>query len=395
MTARWRHKHRRRVLGANDMDSKNAVFQVLRHEQPDYIPLGTYAIDTDTAARIIGHKTYVRDKAGIQIALWDGRRDEVAQSLKEDSVTLFEKLPCIDIIIPFKEASLLPPADYIPQKVKKLDDKTWETEGGVIYRYSELTNDILPVHIPKVDDTCNYDGEPICYEPDPSVFEAYDHLVKKMGGTRFIAGISGGFNPMVLLGGMEDGLVEYYINPERVKAAALYYAGVHDKQDKYYIRDGYDAIFVEDDFASTQGPMISPDVFRDICLPVMKQRIHSLKKRSEKVMLHSCGNTWKLLDMFIEAGVDCYQSLQTGAGMALDALKAKYGRQLSFWGGVSVETLISGTADEVRQDVRRAFRSAREDGGFILGPSHSIAYGVKYDNFCAMIDEHDKLKYTL
>jgi len=53
-----------------------------------------------------------------------------------------------------------------------------------------------------------------------------------------------------------------------------------------------------------------------------------------------------------------------------------------------------GTPEEVREDVRYAIRYGMPEGGFILGPSHSIAYGVKYYNFMAMLDEHAKLKYT-
>lgn len=164
---------------------------------------------------------------------------------------------------------------------------------------------------------------------------------------------------MVLLDGMENGLMEYCLDPERVKAAALYYAKVHELQDRWYVRPGADGIFVEDDFASTTGPLISPTLFREICFPVMKRRIKSLKQHCEKVLFHCCGNTWSLLDLFVEAGVDCYQSLQTGAGMELGALKSKYGKQLCFWGGVGVETLVSGSPEEVRAQVRRAFKTPR------------------------------------
>jgi hypothetical protein len=51
------------------MNSKEAVNSVLEHRQPDYIPIGTYAIDCDTVQRIIGHETYVRNKVNIQIAM--------------------------------------------------------------------------------------------------------------------------------------------------------------------------------------------------------------------------------------------------------------------------------------------------------------------------------------
>ena len=99
-----------------------------------------------------------------------------------------------------------------------------------------------------------------------------------------------------------------------------------------------------------------------------------------------------LMEMFIEAGIDCYQSLQTTAGMEIGKLKKMFGNRLCFWGGVSMEKLITGTQDEVRADVRNALERGAPGGGFILGPSHSIAYGTKYDNFMAMLDEFVKLR---
>jgi uroporphyrinogen decarboxylase len=138
---------------------------------------------------------------------------------------------------------------------------------------------------------------------------------------------------------------------------------------------------------------MSPEMFREFCLPAMKKRVENIKRFCPKVMLHSCGNTWKLMDMFIEAGIDLNQSLQTGAGMDIKRLKEEYGAKMCFWGGVSVEKLIMGTPEDVRADVRYAMEYGAPNGGFILGPSHSIAYGVKYDNFMAMLDEHSKLKF--
>lgn len=49
------------------MRSKEAVTAVLNHRQPEYIPIGMYAIDCDTVKRIIGHETYVRDKIRTQV----------------------------------------------------------------------------------------------------------------------------------------------------------------------------------------------------------------------------------------------------------------------------------------------------------------------------------------
>lgn len=97
-----------------------------------------------------------------------------------------------------------------------------------------------------------------------------------------------------------------------------------------------------------------------------------------------------LMDMFIEGGIDYYQSLQTTAGMDIDVLKEKFGDHLTFWGGIPLENLIDGTPEDVRPDVREAMRKGAPGGGFILGPSHSIAYGTQYDNFMALLDEFVK-----
>lgn len=377
------------------MGSKKAVNSVLNHQSPAYIPLGTYAIDCDIAEKILGHETYVRNKIKIQIALWEGRRNEVVQSLKEDSVELFKKLDCIDIIIPFKEAPILPPKNYSLPKIKKIDEKTWEVDGYT-YRYSEMSNDISIVKYPETSySEDSFKGDPPYVPVDETIFEVYDYLVENLKDKRFIAGSSGGFDPMVLLGSMEKGLMEYYLNPNLVKRAIEYNLKLHNYLDKYYIRDGADAVFIESDPATTSAPLLPPKVFREFCFGAIKSRVDNIKKYRDKVILHSCGNTWKLMDMFIEAGIDCNQSLQTGAGMDIKELKEKYGTRMCYWGGVSVEKLISGTAEEVREDVRYALKYGAPNGGFILGPSHSIAFGTKYDNFMAMLDEHSKLKYLV
>jgi uroporphyrinogen-III decarboxylase len=64
---------------------------------------------------------------------------------------------------------------------------------------------------------------------------------------------------------------------------------------------------------------------------------------------------------------------------------------MALWGGVLVEHLVSGTPEDVRQDVRAALEVGKEEGGFILGASHSIAVGTRYENFLAMLDEFDHL----
>ena len=103
-----------------------------------------------------------------------------------------------------------------------------------------------------------------------------------------------------------------------------------------------------------------------------------------------CGNNWPILEMTAQAGIDCYQSVQETAGMDIMKVHEKYRDKFVVWGGVGVEKLVSGTMNEVRQDVRRVMTELAPKGRFIFGTSHSVAVGTIYDNFMAMCDELHK-----
>jgi len=197
---------------------------------------------------------------------------------------------------------------------------------------------------------------------------------------------------MVLLGGMEYGLMRYITQPEVVRAAIRYELGWSNRMDRYYIRPGQDGVLFEEDMAGTNGPLMSPRMFREFCFPALQGRVAHVKQARMQVLLHNCGNNRLLMDQFIEAGIDCYQSLQTNADMGVADLKAVYGDKMAFWGGIALETLIDGSPQDMRRQVRQALEDGAENGGFILGPSHSIAKGTRYDNFMAMLDEFDRLR---
>jgi uroporphyrinogen-III decarboxylase len=378
------------------MNAKERVRTAINRETPDQVPLGFYLADYDTIEKVIGRPTYVRNKAQSQIAFWEGRRDEVVESYKKDTVEFYEKIDTVDLIT-YKEACIVPPRDYEPDPPELIAEDTWRDREGRIYKISKISNEILCVEDPARwtrKYTVEMFEEPVeDVAPDPSIFEAWDYLIDHLGEDRYIAGYSGGIVAMLLLGGMERGLCEYIENPDVVRAAIRHAVKEQNQKDPYYIRPGMDAVFIENDLAGTNGPLMSPAMFREFCFQAMKERIDHMKSISgHQVIFHSCGNNWPLLEMFADAGVECYQSLQTNAGMEVGRLKEAYGERLCFWGGIALENLIMGEPEDVRKNVREALERGAPGGGFILGPSHSIARGTKYDNFMAMLDEYDKLK---
>ncbi len=212
------------------MKAKERVKTALNFEVPDKVPYGEYAVDFDTVQRVIGHETYYRNKARSQIAFWEGRRDEVVQSWKEDAVDFFSRMDCFDIINNTADASsICPPNGYEPRKPKKIGEDTWENIEGKVYKLSDSTSDISMVYDPHQWDREfnreDYETEIVFAAPDASVFEVIDYITERFKDDRFIIGPSGTGVGLVLLGGMERGLVELVMNPETVKAAARRAAG--------------------------------------------------------------------------------------------------------------------------------------------------------------------------
>ena len=113
------------------MSSKQRVLAALEHRESDRLPLGFFAVDHDTVEQVIGRKSFLRAKADSQIALWEGRRDEVAQSWREDAIEFYSKLDVIDMVPAHAMASsVLPPAGYEPLRPEKIDDVTWRDWQG-------------------------------------------------------------------------------------------------------------------------------------------------------------------------------------------------------------------------------------------------------------------------
>jgi hypothetical protein len=376
------------------MNGRERVEAAIAREPVDYVPLGFYAVDCDIVGKVIGRPTLVRNKVETQIAIWEGRRDELVESLKRDSVEFYRKVDCADLIL-FKEAPLVPPRGYEPDPPTAIGEDLWEDRHGRVWKADRDANDIMIVHRPA-------EREPVSRledfaipdefsPPDPSIFEAFDHLVEQLGQERYICGPMVA-RPMPMLGTFESAMMVYALQPELIQAANRHMVAHWNAMDRYYYRSGMAGAHLEQDMAGTNGPFISPQMWREMCWPYFRQRIDHIKKFVNQVTFHCCGRTIPLMEMFVEAGVDCYQSLQTTAGMDLSLLKNAFGDRLSFWGGVPVELLIAGTPDLVRQSVREAMEKGAPGGGFILGPSHSVAYGTKYDNFMAMLDEYLRLR---
>ncbi|MDF1514668.1 MAG: hypothetical protein P1S60_12745 [Anaerolineae bacterium] len=246
------------------MNGKQRIKAVLARQPVDRIPIGFFAIDFDTVEKILGHETYLRAKARTQIAFWEGRRDEVVQSWIEDTIALYRELDFVDIInVGAMASAVAPPKDDVPEKVRRIDANTWEAADGRVWKYSDITADLTLVHMPEprfTKDDFPLDAEPGI--PDPSVYEAVDAIVAALGESRYILGPNGGEAGMVMLGGMEYGLMTYALQPDLMHHVIAYATRMANLRDADAVRPGTDGVLWGTDFAATTGPFMSPRMFR-------------------------------------------------------------------------------------------------------------------------------------
>ena len=376
------------------MNSRERVLAAIGGRIPDRVPWGEFAVDFDTVERIIGHETYLRAKAKSQIAFWEGRHDEVAESYRRDHIELHRRLDLDIVTFPMATWEIPPERDDAPPR--RIDDSTWEDRSGRVFKYSALTEDITCVRDPASEARTftldDFRGEPSVPERDSRSWAVLEAVVSEFKNKKFICGPSGGMVGLVLPGGLEKGSLALVEKPELIEVATARAQREQDLADPVLIHPDSDAILLAHDFGHKTGPFIGPQMFRRYFLEANKARVRRLHRDFEKkVVLHSCGNVNSYLDFFVEMGIDVYQSIQQTAGMDLCGLKKSHGARFALWGGVSLENLVAGTPDDVRRDVRRAMACAKEGGRFILGTSHSIAVGSRYDNVMAMIDEYHRL----
>ncbi len=376
------------------MTSKERVRATLAGQMPDKVPLGDFAIDYDTAERLLGHETYVRAKARCQIAYWEGRRDEVVQSLVEDTLALYRKLEIYDIINLAAMTMTVPPKGYRPDAPRRVDQVTWEYADGRVLKYSEITADITQVYDPQQwTRELREEDYPLewAYEPpDPSTEELVRAVISAFGAERYIIGTFPMADEWVQPGGMERSLVEMVDRPALIARAlesSLQQAAV---QQAHWPNPGFDAAMNGTDWSYRAGPFMSPALWRRFCYPAVEANARFAHRQGLAFVQHACGNNGPILPDMLRAGIDCYQSVQGSAGMDLLRVREATGGRMTLWGGVQVEHLVAGTPEEVRQDVRAAMQAMKPWGRFILGASHSIAVGTRYDNFLAMLDEFQK-----
>lgn len=188
------------------------------------------------------------------------------------------------------------------------------------------------------------------------------------------------------LRGMQELFVDMVTRPKFVHQLAQMVTDYNLELCRVAVEAGVDVLIVEDDIAGNSGPLVSPQHVREFVVPYNQQVLDCAHRHGLKVVRHSDGNLWSLLDLFVDMGYDGLNPLEPNAGMELKRVKDHCGDQICLLGNIDCgELLTSATEQEVEAAVVQAIRDAAPGGGYVLCSSNSIHPGVKPENFLAMV----------
>jgi uroporphyrinogen decarboxylase len=155
------------------------------------------------------------------------------------------------------------------------------------------------------------------------------------------------------------------------------------------VGDCVDVVHFGDDYGMQTGPILSPDLYRNIFKPRQKKLYSLIKAKTDaKILYHSCGSVYKLIGDFIDAGIDALNPIQVSAeDMDTKKLKREFGNKIAFWGGVDSQRVLPfGTRDGVRKEVKGRIDDLGPGGGYILAAVHNIQAEVPPENIVALFE---------
>jgi hypothetical protein len=200
------------------------------------------------------------------------------------------------------------------------------------------------------------------------------------------------FSGACSLFGMERAMIVMLTAPQVYHAFAV-------KQKEYlceYIRlaikagaaEYCDFFWTGDDFASETGLILSPDDWRRLVKPYLREAFGLAKAAGMHTLFHSCGAVADIYGDFIDIGIDSHIGVQTsGKGMEIERIARDFGGKLVIFGGVDAQTtLVNCTPGQVKEQVWRNIKAFKNCGGYVVSNSHHGLPDIPGENIYAMAE---------
>jgi uroporphyrinogen decarboxylase len=371
------------------MTSRERVQKTLRHQEPDRVPVDIGSTHV-SSIHIDAHenlKKYLGLRGGkIEFIEWTQQAARVDERI-------LEKLQ-IDT-----HCLVMRPPDKWKFELKDDPEKFFYTdEWGISWQKFKNTGFYYDIMKHPLQDATREDLENLNWpDPDDSgrfagVAEELKDLLEKTDYAIVADVMSGGVLEAIWFQtGLVRFLTDLMLDPDFIKALLEKSLKIQLKLIHNFLQIVGKKVLVvaiDGDLGGQNTTLISPELYRELLKPYEKRIMQFVRTlTSASLFRHCCGSIVPLIDDLIEVGVETLNPVQvSAAGMDTQMLKSAFGDRLCFWGGIDNRVLAMGTANQVREEVRRRIGDLAPGGGYVLGAVHNIQRDVPPENICAMVE---------
>ena len=223
------------------------------------------------------------------------------------------------------------------------------------------------------------------YDPDdPSRYpEDFEDRVKRLKDREHVTVInfSGPFWQLREWCGFEPLCMMLIEDPEFVREMIAFWTDYVSRTMARALDAGIvDAIWINEDMAYKEKPMISPQMTCEFLKPAWERWNREAREAGVPILDEdSDGMIDLLIPIWIESGFNVCDPIEVAAGNDINAFRKKYNRKMAFRQGVDKRCISKG--GKVIEDELARLEPVIRDGGYIPGCDHGVPFDISWPNF--------------
>ncbi len=373
------------------MSSRERVRLALNHQEPDRIPIDLGATIVSSIAR----QTYVELKQHLGLPLEDITMLDYVQQLPYVDEALLQRFD-VDFRLVQLPAATAAGVDIFEEGDYYAFYDRWGSKlhmpktGGFYFDWVDF-----PIKDPTLDALDHYRWP----RPDPDETNArlgeqakwlYENTTYALIGSAVIGG--GIFEQPARVMGLQNFMMALLTAPQFADRLMEQITDLYIESCNNYLDHvgKYIQVFTFwDDVTGQNGWLIRPELYRKMIKPKQKRLVEAIKKKTDaKLFFHCCGAARGLIPDLIDLGFDILNPVQVSArGMDTRELKAEFGKDITFWGGIDTQRVLPfGRPQDVVDEVKRRIDDLAPGGGFVFAAVHNIQAQVPPENIVTMFD---------
>jgi len=147
-------------------------------------------------------------------------------------------------------------------------------------------------------------------------------------------------------------------------------------------------VMIHDDIVWTSGAFIRPDWYRRFVFPNYKRMFTPLIESGKKIMYTSDGTYTEFIDDIAACGVHGFVLEPT---TDMQYIADKYGKTHAFIGNADTRILLSGTKDDIYNEVKRCMDIGKNCPGFFMAVGNHIPSNTPVENALYYNEVYEKM----